>query len=1259
MTLLIMVVFVFSMMAGFAAAAEEPVSADPEDPSVVQEFYFINPAYEDVPYVEDFVKGNLKTVGNAADPATKGTAPTARPLARSAGYESNENKVIETIRNGMVGRVGNLEIKFSSSFEVDYDIVGSWIEKAMDETDSPVEGDYLRLCLAGSSIGIEDEVEEGTYYTTISLDMSYYTTAEQEDELTAEFDRVIDSFGFDGSTSDYDKVEAIYNYITGNVTYDYDHLNSDDYFLQYSAYAALINKTAVCQGYASLLYRMLRTAGLDSRIIVGDSFGVPHAWNIVKLDGVYYLLDSTWDAGCDTYTYFLKGSSYFPEHTCDSKYSESGFTSRYPISTENYPVPGAELAESDGFRFQIQNKKAKVVKYLGSAADVTIPAEVGGCPVTTVGSMAFYECSSIKKLTLSEGIKTLEQEAIAGCENLKEIYFPSTLRIGTEEGSVSTGVTVLPNRCTGLEQVHVAEGNKYLTDVDGVLFNKELTCIMLYPSGKRGTEYAIPEGVRSIGSSAFEYSQYLEKVTMPDTVGSIGYWAFNRASKLKEINISENCTSIGQFAFSETRLTSLHIPAQVEYIDLDYSFLTDLKEWTVASGNQYYCAVDGVLFDKDMTVILHIPAAKTGAFEIPSSVGNIASGAAEYNSLSTLTIPSQTSISDRNFQEFRGDLTFYGYEGSLAQRYAASKGIKFVSLGTADVVEIASGSCGESMTWSIDSLGVLRITGSGVMWWERTDDSGNYIQPPWGDYRNRVEKLIVEEGPENIAAEAFDGFTILSEVSLPSSIRTIEGYSFAHCTSLKELVLPEGLEVISGSAFESSKIGSLTIPSTLREIGEYAFMHCSIGEIKISPESQYFTLKDGAIFNSDGKTLIYFPKEWMESYYVPDGVETIAPCAFSSSMIDTLYLPDSVKNLGRLAFYYADIKNLYLGDGIETLPRESIFCVYLESLVLGNSVRTIEERAVDGNYSLKNVYYKGTKSEWDQIDIGGENTNLFNNEIKYAAGSYLCEHSIHKLRGVPGQRPTCNEPGYKAHYECTECGKIFKSYFWGGNSSYYEVRLADLNIPPAHSEVVDLTPATLTEDGYLVKTCSICGKTLYDQPVYHPETFSLSAATYVYNGRVRKPAVKVTDTEGNVLLMGTDYTVTYAEGRKDVGKYTVTVKLKGKYTGTKELDFVITKAANKITKVTSAKTIKYAKLKKKNQAFKITASVGDNAKKTFTLKSVPKKAKKYIKVSSAGNVTIKKRLKKGTYKIKVQITAEATKNYKKTATTKTIKIVVK
>jgi fibronectin type 3 domain-containing protein len=133
--------------------------------------------------------------------------------------------------------------------------------------------------------------------------------------------------------TDLEKIRAIYRYITQNVTYDYAHENDSSYYLQNTAYGALVNGTACCQGIANLQYRMLKEAGLECHIVAGTASGLRHAWVVVNVDGSNYYLDATWDLGKSEqgYGHFLTGTTEDPEHIMDDEYKE-----KYSISKTAY-----------------------------------------------------------------------------------------------------------------------------------------------------------------------------------------------------------------------------------------------------------------------------------------------------------------------------------------------------------------------------------------------------------------------------------------------------------------------------------------------------------------------------------------------------------------------------------------------------------------------------------------------------------------------------------------------------------------------------------------------------------------------------------------------------------------------------------------------------------------------------------------------------------------------------------------------------------
>ena len=157
-----------------------------------------------------------------------------------------------------------------------------------------------------------------------------------------------------------------------------------------------------------------------------------------------------------------------------------------------------------------------------------------------------------------------------------------------------------------------------------------------------------------------------------------------------------------------------------------------------------------------------------------------------------------------------------------------------------------------------------------------------------------------------------------------------------------------------------------------------------------------------------------------------------------------------------------------------------------------------------------------------------------------------------------------------------------------------------------------------------------------------------AAVSTVYTGKAQLPATVTIN--GKTLIAGQDFVYVNAAAKTDAGTYTVSIKGIGAFEGTATVIYTVNKAAaaTKTTKVAAKKAYKASSLKKKAKKFSVKV-----AGATYTVKG--KKAKKYIKVSKKGKVTVKKGIKKGTYKIVIKV--KATKNTK--AGKKVVKIVIK
>ena len=184
-------------------------------------------------------------------------------------------------------------------------------------------------------------------------------------------------------------------------------------------------------------------------------------------------------------------------------------------------------------------------------ASVTIPNSV-----KSIGAYAFVACGGITSVTIPSSVTSIGEGAFSGC-GITSVTIPSSVTsIG--EGAFSS--------CIGLASIDVDLRNLSYKSVNGVLFNKALTTIIAYPSGKSGS-YVIPNSVKSIGESAFSGSSGLTSVTIPNSVTSIAAGTFSGCSGLTSVTIPNSVKSIGEGAFSAcTSLASLTIPNSVTSI---------------------------------------------------------------------------------------------------------------------------------------------------------------------------------------------------------------------------------------------------------------------------------------------------------------------------------------------------------------------------------------------------------------------------------------------------------------------------------------------------------------------------------------------------------------------------------------------------------------------------------------------------------------------------------------------------------------------
>ena len=266
-------------------------------------------------------------------------------------YHENEIEASAELREDMKSResLATVGIKGKTDQQGLQEIIGRLIGEATEHTGNPVEGDYILFQYSSYKGKARTKLSDLSPVVEIEYDLTYYDDVEQEAEVDRKVEEIMKDLDL-GDKTDYEKISAIYDYICDNVEYEAAVDGSD---LRRTAYGALVEGRAVCQGYSVSLYRLLLEAGIDNRIIFGEGIsGIgtsgAHTWNIVELYGKYYYVDITWDDSTWSRDYFLipAGAGFEDEHIADKQYGEDFFTERYPMADETFNTENERLLSS-------------------------------------------------------------------------------------------------------------------------------------------------------------------------------------------------------------------------------------------------------------------------------------------------------------------------------------------------------------------------------------------------------------------------------------------------------------------------------------------------------------------------------------------------------------------------------------------------------------------------------------------------------------------------------------------------------------------------------------------------------------------------------------------------------------------------------------------------------------------------------------------------------------------------------------------------
>ncbi|HEY5592999.1 MAG TPA: leucine-rich repeat domain-containing protein [Paludibacter sp.] len=456
-----------------------------------------------------------------------------------------------------------------------------------------------------------------------------------------------------------------------------------------------------------------------------------------------------------------------------------------------------------------------------------------------INDYTFYNCSGLKQIILPNSATYIGSFAFKNCTGLISISIPKSITWIIENAFEG---------CKNVASFNVENENTTFSSLDGVLFNKDKTALHAFPIGK-GSQYTIPNEVKTINS-----------------------YAFSGCSGLTAITIGNNVTTIGEYAFGHCK---------------------NLTQFNVDSNNTAFCSVDGVLFNKDQTSLIAYPNVKGTQYTIPNSVKKVESYAFEgCTGLTDLTFgDSVITIGSFSFRDCSG-LTSLSIGKSINLSTSAFQnctGLKSIVFG--DSIRTIGDYVFKGCT-SLEQLdfgnGIKTIKSSAFE--DCTSLTSVIIGKSLSEINNNtfyncssLSSITFGERVKTIGSSAFRKCVELKSPINWKNVRTIKSDAFNNCTGLTSLAFGDSIRTIEdGAFFNCTSLNSVNIGSVVDSIGGFAFSYCKgLTQFNVDNSNKKFCSFESVLFDKNMTDLVTYPNAKSDNYTIPNTVRTLRDGAFS------------------------------------------------------------------------------------------------------------------------------------------------------------------------------------------------------------------------------------------------------------------------------------------------------------------------------------------------------------------------------------------
>ena len=616
---------------------------------------------------------------------------------------------------------------------------------------------------------------------------------------------------------------------------------------------------------------------------------------------------------------------------------DNGYVGYYAKRVETEPSESYVYTDENGYVIYYDGKVKALINYTGNETKLTIPDDI-----TELNCFALSDCYNITSVTFGENsqLTSIGDGAFNWCESLESITIP--------DGVISIGDWAFCC-CAKLTSITIPDGVKSI----GNYAFEECTAL---------ESITIPGSVLSIGDNAFKECTALKNITIPGSVLSIGDNAFKECTALESAIIADGVTSIGDNAFYNcTSLVNVSLPDSLTSISFN-TFYGCANLQTYDDGTAYYLGNS----ENHYLILVSVISKEITSFTIDDKTKFIWNSAfSECRVLENIeNTQNILNIGSRAFEHCNSLTTF-----SIPQGVTTIEDGTFFCCTNMQTITIPD---------TVTSIGQSAFEGC-----------------------NNLKSISIPNGVTSIGNKAFYECKKLENIIIPDGVTFIRYDTFNGCESLEWVSLPESVYYINQFAFKNcSSLKSIIIPSVVTDIAVAAFLHCDAlttvyyggtedkwSEINIQGNNScldgirkyYFSQtepqKEGYFwhFDTDGVTPVSWGNEPNYSYgleyLLNDDNASFTVVGMGDCIDKDLIIPSTHEGLPVTAIG----ENAFNGNTDITY------------VLIDRAITSIGQGAFNLCKSLKNVYYNGTKEEWETLcsSIGVSNDYLIDAKVYY------------------------------------------------------------------------------------------------------------------------------------------------------------------------------------------------------------------------------------------------------------------------------------